>query len=253
MCHSYDRFIDLAKRTGDRLIIHDPIEGHDVVVMDIDQYERLLDESDFCNDDRRDYYRHDVRDMSERELIDQINRDIAKWRAERDSEERWKREMLLEDEVDKEGPFDPFVEHDYHPADWHSASAVLEDRYKNKIDSWKNDIPNFADEWDDDDEDEWDDEFEDKLERFDKSDDGLSFEEFLEKENNSQADEIKIDDIPDFDLKYNEIGEEGISGGLPISEEGLSEIPFKNESDKIDWLEEPLEDEDEPVFYEEPV
>jgi hypothetical protein len=40
---SIDRLIKLAKKTGDRLIIHDPVEGNDVVIMDIDSYEMLMD------------------------------------------------------------------------------------------------------------------------------------------------------------------------------------------------------------------
>lgn len=40
---SLDRLINLAQRTGDRLIIHDPIQGRDLVILDVDSYERLLD------------------------------------------------------------------------------------------------------------------------------------------------------------------------------------------------------------------
>ena len=39
---SLDRLINLAKRTGDRLIIHDPVNGRDLVILDIDAYERLI-------------------------------------------------------------------------------------------------------------------------------------------------------------------------------------------------------------------
>ena len=56
---SLDRLIDLAKRTGDRLIVHDPIRGRDIVIMGIDVYEQLvmdkgmdmyLEEDDMSND-----------------------------------------------------------------------------------------------------------------------------------------------------------------------------------------------------------
>ena len=40
---SLDRLIQLAKRTGDRLIVHDPSGENDLVIMDVDSYERLLD------------------------------------------------------------------------------------------------------------------------------------------------------------------------------------------------------------------
>ena len=143
MHYSYDRLIDLAKRTGDRLIVHDPVEGRDVVIMDIDEYEKIVDEreydgyfhenkydSDFDGCCYDDFERRDVRGMSEGELLDQINRDIAKWRADKDMEDKWEREDLLEDEAEDVGPFDPFAEQDYHPAEWHSAGDIMGDRYK---------------------------------------------------------------------------------------------------------------------------
>lgn len=43
MARSIDRLIRLARKTGDRLIIHDPSEERDIVIMDLDQYEMLID------------------------------------------------------------------------------------------------------------------------------------------------------------------------------------------------------------------
>jgi len=40
---SLQRLINLAKRTGDRLIVHDPM-GQDVVILSIDDYEQLHDD-----------------------------------------------------------------------------------------------------------------------------------------------------------------------------------------------------------------
>lgn len=37
------RLIELAKRTGDRLIVHDSLNAQDTVIMSVDQYEDLLD------------------------------------------------------------------------------------------------------------------------------------------------------------------------------------------------------------------
>ncbi len=42
---SIERLIDLARRTGDRLIVHDPAEDVDIVIMDLDSYEALIDSS----------------------------------------------------------------------------------------------------------------------------------------------------------------------------------------------------------------
>lgn len=54
MHYSFDRLIDLVKRTGDNLIVHDPIEGRDVVIMDVDKYEELL-ESQECTCEHDDF------------------------------------------------------------------------------------------------------------------------------------------------------------------------------------------------------
>ena len=74
---SLDRLIKLAKRTGDCLIVHNPIDESDVVIMDVSDYESLLDEKK----DGSTSSPRDVRGLSERELLNQINRDIAIWRA----------------------------------------------------------------------------------------------------------------------------------------------------------------------------
>ena len=42
MSEHFDRLLDLAKRTGDPLIVHDPLHGQDVVVMSLDYYEMLI-------------------------------------------------------------------------------------------------------------------------------------------------------------------------------------------------------------------
>ncbi len=250
MC-SYDRLFNLAQRTGDRLIIHDPVEGHDVVVMSIDQYEDILDERDlgqhdyyqnFYNDcnEHSDWGRRDVRGMSEGELLDQINRDIAKWRADKELDEQWERENILDSEMKEEGPFDPFSGVDYHPADWHTAGDVVQNRYGHSADLFDDEKSDF--------------ESEDCLFDLDEDENGDE-EDWDLKPDFGNTDEIKIDDIPDFDINYEAVGEESITGNLPVPSEGLNEIPFKSENSIEGWQEEPLEedDESEPVFYEEPV
>ena len=121
---SLDRLIDLAHRTGDRLIVHDPIEGRDTVIMGVDEYEEMINKT---NVDCRSY---GVRGLTGEQLLDQINRDIAVWRADKAMDEEWENEMVLEDECEDLPPFDPFSEVDYHPADWHTAGAILENKFK---------------------------------------------------------------------------------------------------------------------------
>ncbi len=245
MCyHSYERLIDLAQRTGDRLIVHNPIECQNTVIMSVDEYEKLLDnndrfdsDSDFdcdCDDhdnpfDSRDY--RNVRGLSSEQMLDQINRDIAIWRAEKEEEEEWEKEMSLEDEFADEVPFDPFSEQDYHPADWHShpedwhkkkdpwhsTGSVLGDRYSDKFD----DSINFDNEEDDDD------------------DFGYAPDLMLDDEDEMDSG-IKVEDIP-FDFDFKDIGS---NNNIPFSSQHL---------DSGSWNEEPLDEDDEPVFYEEPV
>lgn len=104
---SLDRLIKLAKKTGDRLIVHNPADGSDIVIMDIDDYETLFDEAK--NDSA---VSRDVRGLSERQLLNQINRDISIWRANEQ----------LESEEDSDVP--DFAE---SSSDWHSAGSIIED------------------------------------------------------------------------------------------------------------------------------
>lgn len=61
--------INLAKKTGDRIIIFDSARPSDAyAVMSLDEYERLV------------VKRCEVSGLTEEELIDKINRDIANWK-----------------------------------------------------------------------------------------------------------------------------------------------------------------------------
>ena len=63
--------IDLARRTGDRLIVYDLGQNHDpFVVMSLNEYEKVV------------IGHSGVRNLTEDELLDKINRDIAIWKSE---------------------------------------------------------------------------------------------------------------------------------------------------------------------------
>ena len=65
--------IKLAKKTGDRLIVFDPSNTNlAYVVMTLEEYERLV------------VKKSEVKDLTEDELLDKINRDIAIWKSEQD-------------------------------------------------------------------------------------------------------------------------------------------------------------------------
>ncbi|MFA6393669.1 MAG: hypothetical protein WCW25_02245 [Patescibacteria group bacterium] len=73
MQNQLQRAMEIAKKTGDRLIVFDNAKSSDpYVVLCLDEYERLA------------IKRADVRGLTEDELLDKINRDIAVWKSERE-------------------------------------------------------------------------------------------------------------------------------------------------------------------------
>ncbi|MDP2709253.1 MAG: hypothetical protein Q8O93_04400 [bacterium] len=68
--------INLAKKTGDRLIVFDSSKPENVfVVMSLKDYENLI------------LGKSEVRGLTEDELLDKINRDIAIWKSEQIAED----------------------------------------------------------------------------------------------------------------------------------------------------------------------
>ena len=117
-----DRLIRLANKTGDRLIVHDSCTGESVVLLGLEEYEDLVSDS---------IPQADVRDLSSNQLLDQINRDIAIWRSNKELEEgEW------DEDFDFSGESDDMWEDDYPVPiennrfdNWSSAGSVLDDRY----------------------------------------------------------------------------------------------------------------------------
>ncbi|MCX6796750.1 MAG: hypothetical protein NTW06_04635 [Candidatus Falkowbacteria bacterium] len=73
MLDQFQKAIKLAKKTGDRLIVFDPANSElAYVIMTLEEYERLV------------LKRSEVKDLTEDELLDKINRDIAIWKSEQD-------------------------------------------------------------------------------------------------------------------------------------------------------------------------
>jgi len=261
MSSRLDDLMRLARKTGDTLIIHDEKKG-DMVIMDVLNYEILYDMSHMDDDMHFCDHEHELHDMSEGELIDKINRDIAIWRSHRETDEMYNQECNLEEQL-KENPLsDPFEEDYIYGEDWHRAGTVLEDRH-----------PEFLE---DEDGDEGDDEFEDTgflsdNGLFDWNDD----EEDLSSEVLTQKDEIDLDDIPDFgsldddkmsigntpllfaqdseasnnDFMYDPLGQDEV---FSEKRNDKQDVPFVFHDEEFDFKEEPIDD-NEPVFFEEPV
>lgn len=192
--------------------------------MDLDEFEKMVDEAEISKIRKK---------LTDEELDAEINHDMALWSANQERKERGLKENVLEDEFEKAGPFDPFAEHDYHPADWHKIGDVLDDKKKNEFD--------FLEKMEDEDEVE--------DESFDIAQDEDDFD--FDKAN---IEDIKIEDlpnlVPDKELEYHI--KPAMAGNVAGEEEQTKPVPFKAETE-AGWMEEPLEDDDEPVFYEEPV
>ena len=62
---SFDRLFDIARRTGDKLIVHDPHGGYDMVVMGVDKYLDIIEN------------KRNIRHLTKDQMQDRINRDIA--------------------------------------------------------------------------------------------------------------------------------------------------------------------------------
>ncbi|HCC31506.1 MAG TPA: hypothetical protein DEQ03_15875 [Marinilabiliales bacterium] len=207
---SLDRLINLAKRTGDRLIVHDPIGGNDIVIMNVDEYEMLLADE------------QGARDLTGWQLLNQINRDIAIWRANKEAEENYDSELWNKETDNGRSFFD-------RPEDnfgWQSAGSILEDRYSRHLEEPDND---FIDETE-----------------VNAEPDLVDFSG------------PKVNDLVDED--WSSLAENEKEPDDKNAKDELREVPFlpnlgqnmPGDLTSQNWQEEPLL-EDEPVFYEEPV
>ena len=71
MQNQLQKAINLAKKTGDKLIIYDIAKPDNTyVIMSLNQYEDIVAE------------KSEVRGLTEKELIDKINRDVAIWKSD---------------------------------------------------------------------------------------------------------------------------------------------------------------------------
>ncbi|MBN1325378.1 hypothetical protein JW977_00110 [Candidatus Falkowbacteria bacterium] len=82
---NFKRILELIRKTGDRFIFEDE-DGQIFVIMDIDDYEGIVLQNS------------QVSDLTEKELLNKINKDIAVWRdlqKVKDLDEDW--QNLAED------------------------------------------------------------------------------------------------------------------------------------------------------------
>jgi len=71
MDDKFKKIIDLARKTGDKIFVYDSSGLEEaVVMMGLDEYEKILQNN------------NSIKDLTESELLDRINCDIALWRSE---------------------------------------------------------------------------------------------------------------------------------------------------------------------------
>lgn len=87
-----DKLLSLIRRTGDRMVVLDRASDEAMVMMSTDEYEKLLDR------------REGLEDLSERDMLEKVNRDISNWRAYHEAED---------DDIDELAPWEQAV-----PSNW---------------------------------------------------------------------------------------------------------------------------------------
>lgn len=113
--------IDLVRKTGDRLLVLDMAKPENAfAVMSIDEYEKLM------------IGKSEVRGLTENELVDKINRDIAIWKSEKEYKENepiraWQARKYLSDISEKKDYIDNFSFDDIDDSDDYEDLADFED------------------------------------------------------------------------------------------------------------------------------
>ncbi len=72
-----DRIIKLVRRTGDRFVIMDKDTEETMVLMNLDEYENLLNDTS------------SLEELEEEDMLNRLNHDITRWRAQKGEPENW--------------------------------------------------------------------------------------------------------------------------------------------------------------------
>jgi hypothetical protein len=111
MQNQLQKAINLAKITGDRVIVVDSSKSEDVfVIMNLDEYEKFV------------LGQNELRNLTEEELLDKINRDVAIWKSENDGNYRENTEFIPKKKEKKQEPEEESMYYYQDPAfnelDW---------------------------------------------------------------------------------------------------------------------------------------
>lgn len=118
---SLDHLIDLARRTGDRLIVHNPLESQDVVIMTVNEYEKLikLDEEEFDSDMSSDW-------CSAGSVLEEKYKD-SDWHNNADEDEEIKIDDLPDFESDFIEPRNIPHKENFASAEWKEEPLISEE------------------------------------------------------------------------------------------------------------------------------
>ncbi len=90
MKNQLQKALSLTKKTGDRLIVFDLSQDIDpFVVMGLNEYEKIV------------IGKSEVRGLSEDELTDKINRDIAIWRSDQNGNSNERQSSVLDHNINR--------------------------------------------------------------------------------------------------------------------------------------------------------
>lgn len=98
----------LVKKTGDKIIVMSENENADFLLMPLTEYEKIIDNT------------NDVKNLTEAELLDKINRDIALWKnAQTDDFDFGPAYYAHKDLTDENDFSDSLAEDDWDNKPWH--------------------------------------------------------------------------------------------------------------------------------------
>lgn len=98
-----DKLMNLLKRTGDRLAVLDKDNDNVLMMMSIEEYERLLSGNEAWEE------------LDEGEMLDKVERDIARWREHHDWEDEYDEEDSDETLVKLDENFNPIADEEIEP------------------------------------------------------------------------------------------------------------------------------------------
>jgi len=129
------KILRIAAEKNLPVVVYDSQSEQTGVLMDLDYFESHFDSGSSWDDDVE--IEDDVAEESpafsplslqseEEEDLDELNKNLALWKAQREEKERQEIEKTLEEELIENPPADPFEEDYLHTPEWHKIGDILE-------------------------------------------------------------------------------------------------------------------------------